>query len=189
MWNGDGMDEDEMKWTQQRLHKKVPLHETEEEEQSRAERSGAWWNDELGGFQDMLVRRHSLAVQQEGLHIATPSEGVCLTWLVCRLLALSAAHDTWCISRGQESDYSWPFVWSTKQCPGSYARHPPYSSEHISVWGAAERQFRPRACCSSLSLSLCLCFSLRVAYRTQHVGWTHFHINVQCCLNIKRRFM
>lgn len=109
-------------------------------------------------FSDMLMQNHSLGVRRVSLHPLKEMSFGCL------LLALVGAHDTWCISRGQVSDLSWPFVWSTKWFPRFYHQHPPHSSEHISVWGA-KRHFRLGACCSSLSLSLCFCFSLGMSRR------------------------
>lgn len=178
VWNVDGMDEDGKKWTQQwpdagcaRKHSSTrkfhSMKDDGQEEQSRAKQSRC-----------------------DGATMTSLAFGTC--WCVTTadvLLALFGGHDTWCISRGQVSDYSWPFVCSTKQCPRTYDQHPPCSSEHISVWGAAERHFRPGACCSSLSLSLCLCFLLGMSRRTRHVGSTRFHKNVLCCLNIKWSFM
>lgn len=56
------------------------------------------------------------------------------------LLALVGSHDTWCISRGQVSDCSWPFVWRTKLCHCLQEQRPPPSSQCVSVQGA-QRHF------------------------------------------------
>lgn len=66
------------------------------------------------------------------------------------LLALVGKHDTWCISRGQISDCSWPFVCRTKQFHLLQGQQSLHSSEYISVQGAEKYVLQSGGCYSLL---------------------------------------
>lgn len=146
--------------------------------------------DWLPAFQDMLMQSHSLGAQRESRRVAIhpPKEFVRDRLFVGYSPYLG--HVTHDVYPGVKNLITAGHSYEAQNSIGALITSVHRIHQNIYLCeGAAERHFKPGACCSSLSLSLCLCFSLCMWRRTRHVGSTRFHKNVPCCLNIKRCFM
>lgn len=91
------------------------------------------------------------------------------------LLALVGKHDTWCISRGQISDCSWPFVCRTKQFHLLHDQQSLHSSKYISVQGAEKHVLQSGGFDPVIPYSDVFLFLTLHAGWKRHIGWTSSH--------------